>query len=115
MDSEAILPQNKNLFVMNKMIFEVPPLDNILSRLESIESTLKQIHREEAMKPYILLTTKETAAALQITTRHLQNLRDRHDIDFVQEGRNVRFRPEHLQYYIEEHTVSSRSNFKIVV
>jgi len=80
-------------------------LDQIEKRLESIESTLQQIHREKARNSFRLLTTSEAAKVLQITTRHLQNLRDRGDIGFVQYGRVVRYKPEDIQAYINEYYV----------
>lgn len=83
-----------------------PVLDEIEQRLESIESMLQQIHRDKAHKHFGLLTTQEAAKALQITTRHLQNLRDRGDIGFVQYGRVVRYKPEDVQAYIDEYYIS---------
>lgn len=78
-------------------------LDQIEIRLESIESMLKQIHQEQASTPNHLLTSKEAAQALQITTRHLQNLRDRGEIGFVQHGRTVRYKSESIQAFIDAH------------
>lgn len=80
--------------------------EDLSKRLDSIESKLKEIHKEKAHKQFGLLTTLEAAKALQITTRHLQNLRDRGDIGFVQFGRVVRYRPEDIQAYIDEFYVS---------
>ena len=80
-------------------------LDQIEKRLESIESQLHEIHREKARNSFRLLTTSEAAKALQITTRHLQNLRDRGDIGFVQYGRIVMYKPEDIQSYIDEYYV----------
>ena len=79
---------------------------DILNRLESIESTLQQIRKEKAHNSFGLLTTIEAAKALQITTRHLQNLRDRGDIGFVQYGRVVRYKPDDIQAYIDEYYIT---------
>ena len=91
---------------MTHLKFEIPSLDQIEQRLESIESKLQEIHRQKAQHPFGLLTTQEAAKALQITTRHLQNLRDRGDIGFIQYGRVVRYKAQDIQAYIDEYYVS---------
>jgi len=88
------------------MIFETSSIDGVILRLEKIESQIIEIQKSKVIQPYVLLTTKEAAQALQITTRHLQNLRDRGDIGFVQDGRSVRYKPEQIQAYIDSHCIN---------
>jgi len=91
---------------MNQTVFNMPVLDEIEQRLGSIESKLKEIHRKDAHHQFGLLTSQEAAKALQITTRHLQNLRDRGDIGFIQYGRVIRYKVQDIQAYIDEYYVS---------
>jgi excisionase family DNA binding protein len=91
---------------MSNLNFNIPALDEIELRLEGIESMLKQIHKEKAQHAFGLLTTQEAAKALQITTRHLQNLRDRGDIGFIQYGRVVRYKTQDIQAYIDEYYIN---------
>lgn len=88
----------------------IPSLDKIEQRLGSIESTLQQIHKQKAKHPFGLLTSIETAKALQITTRHLQNLRDRGDIGYIQYGRVIRYKSQDIQAYIDEYYISPGNN-----
>jgi excisionase family DNA binding protein len=90
---------------MRDLELKIPVLNEIEHRLESIESTLQQIRQEKAHKSFGLLTSIEAARALQITPRHLQNLRDRGDIGFIQYGRVVRYKPEDIQAYIDEYFI----------
>ena len=83
----------------------MPVLDQIEQRLESIESKLQEIHKEKVHHSFGLLTTQEAAKALQITPRHLQNLRDRGDIGFIQYGRVIRYKVHDIQAYIDEYYV----------
>lgn len=89
--------------------FRLPALEDIIRRLAKIDSELESLKKEKPQR-LGLLTSIEAAKALQITTRHLQNLRDRGDIGFIQCGRVVRFKPEDLQAYIDSFYVSP--NFK---
>ncbi len=92
---------------MTQLNIEFPPLDQIEQRLESIESKLQEIHRENNQQSFRLLTTEEVAKLLQFTTRHIQNLKARGDLAFIQRGRTVRYKPEDVKAFIEEHYVSA--------
>ena len=94
---------------MQEIILTTPIFEDLSKRLESIESKLQEIRKEKGHNSFGLLTTQEAAKALQITTRHLQNLRDRGDIGFVQYGRVVRYKPEDIQAYIDSYYVGSRN------
>ena len=94
---------------MNQINFNIPALNEIELKLERIESKLQEIHKEKANRSTWLLTTIDAAKALQITPRHLQNLRDRGDIGFVQCGRVVRFKPEDIQAYIDDFYIRPRN------
>jgi excisionase family DNA binding protein len=92
---------------MKRMIFEVPAMDDILIRLAQIEQKL-----DEATKPNpckgIWLNTKEAAKALGISTRSLQEKRNRSEISFHQSGSTIRYRAEDIQQYLMDHFIKSR-------
>jgi excisionase family DNA binding protein len=93
---------------MKNLIFELPAFEDILQKLTVIDSKLESLKNEKAQSK-VLLTSLEAAKALQITPRHLQNLRDRGDIGFVQYGRVVRYKPEDIQAYIDEYYIRPRN------
>lgn len=91
---------------MTQLEFVLPAIDQIEKRLESIESSLQQIQKDKGPQSTRLLTTEEVAKLLQFTPRHIRNLRDRGDLPFIQRGRAVRYKPEDVQAFIDEHYVS---------
>jgi excisionase family DNA binding protein len=93
---------------MNKMIFEVPAMDEILSKLDQINKKLESIQKQKTLDG-LLLTTKEACQVLKISLRSCQSYRDRGLIPFIQFGREVRFRPEDLQQFLVDHFMKSRS------
>lgn len=52
-----------------------------------------------------LLTPEEAADCLGTNPRHLRRLVTERRIGFVKVGRWVRFRADHLDRYVQEHTV----------
>lgn len=92
---------------MQSKILNSSAIDKILIKLEVIDSKLKSIRtiRETSNS---LLTTKEAAKALKVTTRTLQTYRDQGDIPFIQFGREVRFRAEDIQQFLSDHYVKSQ-------
>ena len=89
------------------MIFEVPAMDEILSKLDQINKKLESIHKQKNLDGSPL-TTKEACVVLKISLRSLQTYRDRGLIPFIQFGREVRFRPEDLQQFLMDHFIRSR-------
>lgn len=93
---------------MNQMIFDVPVMDEILSKLDQINKKLESIHNQKTLDG-LLLTTKEACQVLKISLRSLQSYRDRGLIPFIQFGREVRFRPEDLQQFLMDHFVKAHN------
>jgi len=98
---------------METIKMNLPALDEINSRLEVIDSKLELIQKGEAHNNKVL-TSKEAALALRVTTRTLQNYRDQGIIPFFQFGREVRYHAEDIQLFLMEHYVRP-SNWKGVV
>lgn len=92
---------------MKTMIFELPAMDEVLSKLDQINKKLESIHKQNTLYG-LLLTTKEACSVLKISLRSLQSYRDRGLIPFIQFGREVRFRQEDLQQFLMDHFIRSR-------
>ena len=92
---------------MNKMIFEAPAMDEILTKLVNIEHKLDTITEQNPTKDK-LLNTKEAAEALGISLRTLMEKRRRNEISYIQHGDIVRFRPEDIQQYLMDHFIKAR-------
>jgi excisionase family DNA binding protein len=88
------------------MIFDVPAMEEILSKLDQINSKLESIQKQKTIDGFPL-TTKEACVVLKISLRSLQTYRDRGLIPFIQFGREVRFRPEDLQQFLMDHFIKS--------
>lgn len=92
---------------MKTMIFELPAVDEIITKLDQINKKLESIHKQKTFDG-LLLTTKETCQVLKISLRSLQSYRDRGLIPFIQFGREVRFRPEDLQQFLMDHFIKTQ-------
>jgi len=93
---------------MNTMILEMPAMEEILTRLEKIDSRLESLEKTTSLTG-IWLTTKEAAKALKVTPRCLQNYRDRGDIPFSQFGREVRYYAEDIRQFLMDHYVKGKA------
>jgi len=93
---------------MNKMIYEVPDMEDISSKLDQINKRIESIQKQKAFDG-LLFTTKEACVVLKISLRSLQSYRDRGLIPFIQFGREVRFRQEDIQNFLNDHFVKSNS------
>ena len=89
---------------MNTIEMNLPALDEINSRLEVIDSKLESIQKERTPNNTVL-TSKEAAQALRVTTRTLQSYRDQGIIPFTQFGREVRYHDEDIQQFLMDHYV----------
>ena len=110
-ESDTIMDDVEAMFGVNREQLKFTPEEkggDIAGKLIVIDSKLESLKNEKSHS-WGLLTSIEAAKALQITTRHLQNLRDRGDIGFVQYGRVVRYKPEDIQAYIDEYYIRSRN------
>ncbi len=88
------------------MIFEVPDMEDINSKLDQINKKIESIQKQKTLDG-LLFTTKETCVVLKISLRSLQTYRDRGLIPFIQFGREVRFRQEDIQNFINDHWIKS--------
>lgn len=77
----------------------------LLSRIEAIEAKLDLILNEQKLNATKigLLTTKEAAKVLGLSVRTIQSYRDQAYLPFIQFGREVRFRQEDLQEFLNQH------------
>lgn len=92
---------------MEKMIFEMPAMDEILAKLDKIEKKLETINKQKSLEG-LLLTSKEACVVLKVSARSLQTYRDRGMIPFIQFGHEVRFRPDDLQRFLMDHFIKAR-------
>ena len=94
---------------MKKFVFELPSLDDLLLRMEKIESLLESINEgTNQIKSNGWLTTREAAIVLGVTPRTIQNYRDRGLIPFSQFGFQVRYREDDIQKFLMDHYVSPK-------
>jgi len=96
---------------MHTIKMNLPALDEINSRLEVINSKLESIQKEGKTFNKKVLTSKEAALALRVTTRTLQTYRNQGIIPFFQFGREVRYHAEDIQQFLMDHYVKP-SNWK---
>ena len=84
---------------MTNANFQIPALQEILDRLEKIDSRLESVL---ISKPHseAWLNSKEAAKALGITTRTLATYRDQGVIPFSQHGRLIRYRASDVQEFL---------------
>lgn len=78
----------------------------LLHELQEIKKLLKLREREQAHNEYA--TVAETAKLLKVTTRTLQNWRDRGLISFVQIGSKILFKAEDVEEFIMNHHISRK-------
>ena len=64
-----------------------------------------QSTRRDAAEVSPLLNTIETAAALNVSKRSLQELVAERKIGFIKFGRNIRFAPSDIERFIESHRI----------
>jgi len=95
---------------MNEISLKFPAIEELFSKLEVIDSKLESIKKEETLNKKVL-TSKEAALALRVTTRTLQTYRDQGIIPFFQFGREVRYHAEDIQLFLMDHYVKP-SNWK---
>ncbi len=87
---------------------QTSPLDYLTSRVDEI---FEKVNQKENSFNRKVLTSKEAAQTLRITTRTLQTYRDQGTIPFIQFGREVRYHDEDIQQFLLDHYVKP-SNWK---
>jgi len=91
---------------MNIEFNKISIIEEISKRLNSIEKQLQKITKKPSQEQKNYLTTQDVAKDLQFTTRHIQNLRDRGELPFIQHGRSVRYKREDVNAFIEQHYIN---------
>lgn len=91
---------------MEKIIFDLPWVHDILTELNEIKKRLEEINNERISRES-WLNSKEAAKALGITTRTLQSYRDQGFIPFSQFGREIRYKAEDIQQFLMDHYVKA--------
>lgn len=89
---------------MKTIQIEIPFLEELNRQIKRIDSKLESIQKTKALNNTVL-TSKEAALALRVTTRTLQTYRDQGIIPFFQFGREVRFHAEDIQQFLIDHYV----------
>ena len=85
--------------------FELPALQDILNKLEKIDSRLESVLISKPQTE-VWLNSKDAAIALGITTRTLQTYRDQGMIPYSQFGSKIRYRQSDIQDFLLDHYVS---------
>jgi excisionase family DNA binding protein len=75
---------------------------------EAIEPHIEKMGAVPKMKP--VYTVDEVCQMFGVSKRHLQHLRDTHQIGFIQNGRKILFRAEDLYDFFNNHTVKGGPN-----
>jgi hypothetical protein len=89
---------------MKTIFLEQPVIEEIITKLESIEQKLNAITKPDPFDG-VWLNTKQAAQALGISIRNLQEKRNRLEIPFSQFGATIRYRAEDLQQYLMDHFI----------
>ena len=92
---------------MKTLQFQIPFFEEFNEKLKRIEFKLDSIQKKKSLDKR-LLTTKEAAQALRISTRTLQTYRDQGEIPFIQFVREVRYRPDDIQHFLMSHYVKPK-------
>jgi excisionase family DNA binding protein len=92
---------------MRTIEIALPGVDEILDKLEIIDNRIVSM-LNEGLHNNVWLTSKEAAKALRVTTRTLQSYRDQGIIPFSQFGREIRYRSEDIQAFLNDHYVKTR-------
>lgn len=94
-DDLVLVSTGQLMNMMRSMMIEVVS--------ETVPPMLKGASRKD------LLTTKEAAALLGVSSRTLQNLRDTRQIAFSQHGRKILFKRESVEEFINTCLVNPKS------
>lgn len=93
---------------MENFEIKIPAIGELFNKLVTIEQKLDMIIKPNPLAD-TWLDTKETAKALGISIRTLQEKRNRMEIPFSQSGNIIRYRAEDIQKYLMDHFIKSRS------
>ena len=93
-----------NTFIPSKEVLE----STITEAVEkAVTQRLPQIIKKATQKEYYNI--EEVCAALNVSKRHLQYLRDSGQIGYVKSGRKIYFKAEDLQEFFDKNYISAES------
>ena len=92
---------------MKAFLLQEDEFNKILQEFQEIKSLLKATQKNQAQIEK-LLTVKEVAQILKITTRSLQNWRDQKLISFIQIGSKVLFRTSDVEDFLMSHHINKK-------
>ncbi len=81
-----------------------PALDQIISRLEVIESKIESIQKKKSISEE-WISNPEAAEMLHVTLRTLQNYRDNGILPFSQVGSKIYYKISDLEEHLDSHYV----------
>lgn len=82
-------------------------MDEIIRKIDAVQKTLSNQESDKTIKKK-WLTVKEAADFLSVTTRTMQNYRDRGKIPFTNFGGKILFLQDHLQEFLVKHMINVR-------
>ena len=95
---------NQNQRNMTTLEVNLPALDQILSRLEVIESKVESIQKKKSITEE-WISNPEAAEMLRVTPRTLQNYRDNGILPFSQVGSKIYYKVSDLKKHLDSHYV----------
>lgn len=91
---------------MSHANFEIPALQQILDKLETIDSKIESVESKNSLEED-WLSNKEVASILRVTPRTLQNYRDNGLIPFSQVGSKIYYKSSEIEEHLNRHYVKS--------
>ncbi len=92
--------------MMNFIVIDEEKMNAIIEKIDCVQKTLtKQENSRSPQKQW--LTTKEAADFLNVTTRSIQNYRDRGLLSYSTFGGKILFFFDDLQNFLLEHRIGS--------
>ncbi len=92
---------------MKAILLNEDEYENILKEFQEIKSLLKASLKNQAQNGN-LLTVKEVAQILKVTTRTLQSWRDQKIISFIQIGSKVLFKASDVEDFLMSHHIKRK-------
>jgi len=97
---------------MKNFTLELPELQQLKTDVAEIKQLLHEQRNQNSLGD-IWLNSNQAAEVLGITTRTLQEMRNRGDIPFSQHGKMIRFRAADLQQFLMDHFIKTRNQESI--
>ncbi len=90
---------------MTTLELNLPALDQIISRLEVIESKIESVQKKKSISEE-WISNPEAAEMLHVTLRTLQNYRDNGILPFSQVGSKIYYKLSDLREHLDSHYVA---------